>query len=119
MPWERLLPESALAPGAMTRVFAAGKPVLVARARDGRLFAADDACPHAGAPLHRGALAGTRVSCYLHLAAFDLAEEGRMVRTGGIGTVALRTFPVKVEEGHVWADVPEGRPPLPGALRPR
>ena len=47
--------------------------IAVFRQRDGRLFAADDRCPHRGGPLSDGLLGAGRVICPLHGFAFDLA----------------------------------------------
>ena len=40
----------------------------------GRLFATDARCPHAGAPLVGGILAGTEVACPMHGWSFDVTS---------------------------------------------
>lgn len=92
-------------------------PVLAVCSLKGNYFAADDSCTHAEAPLSEGDLDGSRVTCYLHQAVFDLAQDGAVVTTGGPGTVRLRVFPTRVEGGFLFADVPEGPAPQPGILQ--
>jgi nitrite reductase/ring-hydroxylating ferredoxin subunit len=69
----------------------------------GAYFATSDVCPHAGAPLSRGCVVEGYVECPMHHALFD-------IRTGAAdGSVTLRalaTFPVKVEDGCIYVDVP-------------
>ncbi len=67
---------------------------------NGALHACDDACPHAGGSLHMGFVHGTEVSCPWHGWTFDLAE------TGGPAD-GVRRYPVAVEDGVVYVEVPE------------
>ena len=46
--------------------------VAVFRSRDGRLFAAENRCPHRGGPLAEGIIGGSQVVCPLHGHKFDL-----------------------------------------------
>ncbi len=48
-----------------------GKTVLVAKHGD-NVFAIGDKCPHAGAPLIKGAVSNGKVRCPWHAACFDL-----------------------------------------------
>ena len=61
----------------------AGKPVAIFNV-GGTLYAIDDACPHAGAPLSDGDVDGTVVTCLWHGWRFRLTD-------------------------GVWADAPKGK----------
>ena len=64
-------------PGAARRVSVAGRTIALFNL-DGRFYALDDRCPHEGGFLSLGALEGSRVSCPVHGAVFDL-RTGRAV----------------------------------------
>lgn len=81
-----------------------GRIVLVARV-GGAFHALDDVCNHAGCLLSEGSLEGEVVECPCHGMTFD-------VRTGAVrGEEPLcgdqRSFPVVVEGGTLYADVPD------------
>ncbi len=71
---------------------------------DGRIYATGNRCPHQGGSLADGFLEGPRIVCPLHGWAFD-------VRTGAAAYPAqpgrVKVYPVKVENGEVWVDLPE------------
>lgn len=71
---------------------------------DGNFYAVGLKCSHFGFPLDKGELFGDRVICPLHLASFN-------VKTGTheLGPVfkGLPSYPVRVENGKVFARVPE------------
>ncbi|MFP4501940.1 MAG: Rieske (2Fe-2S) protein [Candidatus Hydrogenedentota bacterium] len=85
-----------------------GRPACVAHEKEriavfnigGALYACDDACPHAGGPLHMGFLQGATVSCPWHGWTFDLAETNGP--SGGV-----RRYPVSVVDGMVYIEMPE------------
>lgn len=56
-----------------------------------------NACPHAGAPLADGIVAGDTVVCPLHGRSVDLL-------TGSVSDCneVVRVYPVAVEDGAVW-----------------
>lgn len=58
-------------PGKSKQVTVSGK-VLALFNVNGTFYAIDDTCPHRGAPLWEGQLAGTQVTCPWHAATFDL-----------------------------------------------
>lgn len=67
----------------------------------GEIHAIRNACPHAGAPLSGGSCRGELVTCPRHGWLFNL-------RTGACLTqamYALKTYPVRVEDGFVWVGV--------------
>ena len=75
-----------------------GTPVAVFHTRD-ELLAVGDVCPHMGASLSEGALAGdAAVTCPAHALSFDL-------RTGACrqdGNYAARAFRTRVRSGRVF-----------------
>jgi nitrite reductase/ring-hydroxylating ferredoxin subunit len=89
------------ADGAMVRVVAEGRELVVARDGD-EWFAFPDRCTHAKRPLSDGDFDGGVVTCVYHGATFDL-------RAGGRATMpALRPLachPVGVEGDAVWVTV--------------
>jgi nitrite reductase/ring-hydroxylating ferredoxin subunit len=62
---------SEIVQGKLTRISAAGKDILVTRI-DGKYYAMNNACNHAGADLHKGKLNGTELKCPLHGAKWDI-----------------------------------------------
>ena len=70
---------------------------------DGQLFAMDNVCSHSGGSLADGWLEGPMVICPLHTWQYD-------VRTGCCTHVrdeCLRTFPVHVQDGIIYVEVPD------------
>ncbi|HET7269061.1 MAG TPA: non-heme iron oxygenase ferredoxin subunit [Oleiagrimonas sp.] len=66
---------------------------------DGDFYAIEDTCTHDGGDLAGGEVFGFEVECPRHGARFD-------VRTGAVtappAVEPIASFPVKVEDGHVW-----------------
>ena len=90
--------------------------VAVFRLPGGGVAAIEDACPHAGAPLSDGHLepggcsgedpdTGGTVVCPLHAWRFDVTTGGWC--DGPAGKIKVAVYPVKVEDGRVWVDVPD------------
>lgn len=71
--------------GKMQKVTADGKEILVVNV-DGKYFAIDDTCTHAGASLMEGNLEGSIITCGWHGAKFDC-------KTG-----KLHAFPAKIKD---------------------
>jgi nitrite reductase/ring-hydroxylating ferredoxin subunit len=69
----------------------------------GTIYCLDNRCTHVGGPLCKGRLDGFVVQCPWHGSRFD-------VRTGTVvgppARTAVKAFPVTVEGGHIWAEVP-------------
>lgn len=82
-----------------------GKTICVTRIGD-EVFAIDDTCSHAEASLTEGEVSGFKIECWLHGAEFDL-------RTGQAltlpATVALATYPVKIQANSVTVEILEKR----------
>lgn len=67
----------------------------------GKLYAIDDSCPHAGGSLVIGQLDGSTVTCRAHGLRFDL---GSGCMRGGAG-LRVRTYPVRVQRGRIEVDL--------------
>jgi nitrite reductase (NADH) small subunit len=70
----------------------------VFRTTDNQVFAIEDHCPHKGGPLSQGIVHGAAVTCPLHNWVISL-ETGK---AQGADEGAVRTIPVKVEEGQLF-----------------
>src|SRR5712664_442673 len=68
---------------------------------DGRIFAVDAECPHAGGPLDEGIVKNCELTCPLHDYKFNLTN-GRCSTDPGL---ALQTYPVFVEDNQVWVEI--------------
>jgi len=76
-------------------------PIAVFRV-GGEFFATDDTCTHAKFSLSEGYVEGEEVVCALHEARFCL-RTGRVLSPPA--TIALRTYPVRVEDGEVFVEL--------------
>jgi nitrite reductase/ring-hydroxylating ferredoxin subunit len=65
----------------------------------GKVHAAGDVCPHAGARLSEGALEGTVVTCPLHGSQFDVCTGERL---RGPADAEIKTYRVDIEGGQVF-----------------
>jgi nitrite reductase (NADH) small subunit len=70
---------------------------------EGRYYALDDCCPHAGASLHTGDLADGLVICDRHLWAFRLADG----RSPDSTTLRAETYDVRVAGEEIQIRVPD------------
>lgn len=77
-----------LALGQTVGVMIGDKPVCVVRVDDG-LFAFDDVCPHRGAKLSEGKLAGTTLTCAAHTWEFDV-RSGALLRLRAPACLTMR-----------------------------
>jgi 3-phenylpropionate/trans-cinnamate dioxygenase ferredoxin component len=83
-----------------------GRQIALARI-DGEVYAMDDVCTHAGAPLHEGDLGREGdhlVTCPWHEAHFDF-RTGRVHQDTQWGT-DTQVFPVRVEGEDVIVELP-------------
>ena len=75
-----------------------GEPVCLYNV-DGEIFATHDICTHGNANLSEGFVVDGHIECPFHQGMFD-------IRTGAASaapcSVAIRIYPVKVENGVVW-----------------
>ncbi len=84
---------SALLPGQMKLVQVEGQKVVVMNV-EGAFYALEDACTHAGGPLHKGELDGCEVECPWHASRFDI-RDGSV--TDGPAKKPLQAFRVEIE----------------------
>lgn len=70
---------------------------------NGTLYAIDDTCPHKGAPLSEGPVAGTDVICPWHAARFDLVTGAFLSPPARKG---VRTFRVQVVGEEIQVEMP-------------
>lgn len=91
-----------LPPGIGRTFEVGGLRIALYRTREGMIHAIDAACPHAGAPLADGIVAGRCVVCPYHARRFDLAtgncDDGQ--------TPAVRIYPVSIHGDRVSVTVP-------------
>lgn len=69
----------------------------------GRLHAVSDACPHAGASLCEGDLDGPVITCPRHGSQFQVTDGARL---RGPADLDLRVFPVVIEAGVAFVELP-------------
>ncbi len=99
--WVKTIEAAAVERDGVARAQAGGQR-LALYAVDGAYYATSDVCTHGQAFLSDGYLDGHLIECPLHQGLFD-------VRTGAaVGapcTVAVRSFPVKLEDGVLHVQV--------------
>ncbi len=101
MPFVKVGSLAAFPPGSVMEVLVGDGTYAICNAR-GEVHAVDGICPHAGGPLGQGALHGTTLVCPWHAWEYDC-------RTGESDldeSVRLAKFPVKIEGGDIFIDVP-------------
>ncbi|MBX5462119.1 MAG: non-heme iron oxygenase ferredoxin subunit [Steroidobacteraceae bacterium] len=91
------MPVAELAPGRMRSCRIGEHEIVVCHTREG-VFALDNVCTHAFARLSEGYFRGTRITCPLHGAVFDV-RDGRVL--GGPATTALPTHPTRIVDGVI------------------
>ncbi|TYR35476.1 nitrite reductase small subunit NirD [Mesorhizobium microcysteis] len=77
--------------------------IAVFRTHEDRIYAIEDHCPHKGGPLSQGIVHGAAVTCPLHNWVISL-ETGKAL---GPDDGAVRTIPVRVEEGRILVGLGE------------
>jgi nitrite reductase (NADH) small subunit len=93
----RICTEHEIPPGLGRAFELRGARIAVFRARDGGVHACEDRCPHRGAPLSDGMLAGDTIVCPFHAFRYKL-QTGECDQAGAC---ALTTFPARVQDGWV------------------
>jgi nitrite reductase (NADH) small subunit len=101
MPRHRVASFDDLAPGTGRELTVGDRVVALFRIGD-EFYAMDGICPHAGGPLGKGYVSGTRVTCPWHGWQFDVTT-GRHCLTPNI---SHEIFPVVVENGDVYIELP-------------
>ena len=102
----RVAAQADLREGAGAVVDAGGRAVALFRV-DGRCYATQNACPHMGGSLGEGKLRDHVVTCPFHGWTFDV-RSGANVRNPRLKK--LECFPVSVEDGEVFIELPAASP---------
>jgi nitrite reductase/ring-hydroxylating ferredoxin subunit len=95
-------------PGTMKSFMVSGKKLLVTNI-DGRFYAINSICTHAGGDLSKGKLDGNVVTCPRHGSRFDVTT-GQALSGPKFGFVKFNTasepsYAVKVEDGKIMVDI--------------
>lgn len=95
------IPLALVREGDTVAVVVDGRRVVVCMV-EGRYFAVDGVCPHAGQSLGTGRLHGFALQCPLHRASFDV-RDGRVL--GGPTVQKLNCYPVFATGGKLDVDI--------------
>ncbi len=68
---------------------------------EGKVYAADNRCPHMGFPLDCGSVQGGVLTCHWHHARFDLSSGGTFDQWAD----ELRVYPVEIRGVDIWVDL--------------
>lgn len=98
-----------LEPGTMKMVHVDGTDILLIHDAAGRWHATQGICTHEYFELDKGFLTDGTLTCALHLSRFDL-ETGEALDPPAELPLAL--YPVTVEYGGVFLELPEGPIPI-------
>ena len=101
--WHKVASASELSPGEVNTVYVGWLELALCNV-DGVFHAVTGLCPHQGGSMGDGYLEGHRLTCPLHGWVFDVrtGEAAEPLQPGRVNV-----YPVKVEEGEVWVDLPE------------
>ena len=97
-----LLALADVARGRMRSCRVGEREIVVCHTRDG-VFTVDNVCTHALARMSEGLLKGTRLTCPLHGAIFDV-RNGAVLR--GPATIPLAAFQTRVVDGMIEVALP-------------
>lgn len=97
-----LLKAVELGPNKVSRVEIDGHPPVAVYNLNGEFFATDDTCTHGEASLADGDIEDANIVCPFHLGMFDI-RTGEP--TGAPCAVAIRTYPLTIEDGFVYLQV--------------
>jgi nitrite reductase (NADH) small subunit len=102
MPFVKVASLDALPPGSLMEAHVGEDSYALCNV-DGEVHALEGICPHAGGPLGQGALHGETLVCPWHAWEYNC-------RTGLSDldeSLKLEKFPVKIENGDIFVDVPQ------------
>jgi len=127
--YQPILNISGIAPGGMKFVEVEGHELVICNC-GGQFYALDRRCGHMNAPLEKGTLDGTILTCAMHCAQFDVttgkALTGPVPRDFGdevpqprlgiylqnismlmssVNTESIQTYPTKVDKDQVWVAI--------------
>jgi nitrite reductase/ring-hydroxylating ferredoxin subunit len=100
--FQPLLALSGVSVGRMRSCKVGDREVVVCHTKEG-VFTVDNVCSHAMARMSEGYLKGTRITCPLHGASFDV-RTGRVL--GGPAFMPLATYATRVTDGTVEIALP-------------
>ena len=100
-PWTAALAVDALPTDDVIGITVAGRDVALYTA-EGAVYATDNLCTHGNARLCDGFLEGHEIECPLHQGRFDVRSGQPLCEPV---TAPLRSYPVKIEGGHVWLQI--------------
>lgn len=89
--------------GEVIKVEMPGRSPIAVYNLDGAYFATDDICTHGDASLSEGIIDDDQIICPYHGGMFDI-RTGEA--TGAPCIVALRTYPLSIEEGKLYVELP-------------
>jgi nitrite reductase/ring-hydroxylating ferredoxin subunit len=99
--WQATVPPSDLEQYGVAQAIIGGLKIAL-YAVDGEYYATADLCTHGAASLADGYLDGDLIECPLHQGTFNV-KTGAAI--GAPCTVAIKTFPVKLEDGLLHVGV--------------
>jgi len=105
MSWTRIAAISEVPPGEVIETLHEGDPYAVCNV-GGEVRVLSGVCPHAGGPLGNGAIDAGTITCPFHGWEFDSATGVCLTDD----TVTVPTYPVRLEDGEILADLPEADP---------
>ena len=103
MAWHVAARTEEVAEGEVLGVVVDGEPVALFKV-GGEVYATSNVCTHEFALLSDGYVDGDCIECPLHQARFHI--ETGAVRAAP-ATEAIKTFPAKIDGGHVLVDLPD------------
>ena len=102
MAWTKVATTQELPAGGAKQARVGGKTLAVFNV-DGTFYAIDDTCPHRGAPLSEGMVAGKEVTCPWHAARFDLTTGAHLCPPA---RADVHAYKVQVVGDEVQVEVP-------------
>lgn len=109
--WQPVANAASLAPGAVTGVTLLETELVLARFTDGRLLAADVACPHKGARLSAGCIRDGELMCPYHGWRFDPAGACQSIpslvepNAAKMALSHLHSYAVQERYGFIWVQL--------------
>jgi phenylpropionate dioxygenase-like ring-hydroxylating dioxygenase large terminal subunit len=114
--WYLAAASARLKPGKTLGIQLLGEPIVLARSRQGAVFALRDICPHRGIPLRHGYLQGEDLVCCYH--GWSFSAEGRCTSIPSlveeqkfdVSRVKVHAYPCREVQGNLWVYVGDREP---------
>lgn len=122
--WYLALPSQQLRPGQMRAKKLLGQSIVLGRAKDGKVFALRNICPHRGIPLSHGQFDGCEVECCYHGWRFNTegicTEIPSLVpeQKFNLSRIKVFKFPCREAQGLIWIYIPQPFTSIPDELPP-